>query len=67
MLVEGVVGQARSGHDVRHPRPGGQAALAHDLQGGVEQAPDLAGVADLPFGQGPLGDPRRNITLRIKN
>ena len=65
--VEGVVGQAGGGHDVGHPRPGGHPALPHDLQGRVEQAADLARVAGLPLGQGPLRDPFRNIILGIKN
>ena len=57
----------RGGHDVGRPRPGGRPALPHDLQGRVEQAADLARVAGLPLGQGPLRDPFRNIILDIKN
>jgi hypothetical protein len=65
--VEGVVRQARRGHDVGDPRPGRRAALAHQLQGGVEQAPHLARVVRASLGQGALRDPRRNIALTVQN
>jgi hypothetical protein len=56
--VERLVGQAGGGHDVGDPGPGAGAGLAHDLEGRVEQAPDLARVVRAAPGQRPLGDAR---------
>lgn len=58
--VEGVVRQARSGDDVGDPGPRPRAARPHHGEGGVEQAPDLPGVARLQPGQRPLRDAGRH-------
>jgi len=65
--VERVVRQACRGHDVGYPRPAGRAALAHQLQGGVEQAPHLARVVRASLGEGALRDASRNIALTVQN
>ncbi len=67
MPVEGVVRQARRRRRCRRPGAGTSVPQpAHDLEAGVEQAPDLGGVVRAPAGQRLLGDrarPRRRSEL----
>ena len=64
--VEGLVGQAGHGHDVGDPWARRRAAPPHDLEGGIEQPADLAGVLVLPFGQRAADDPPGDAGLGFR-